>query len=311
VADGATAADLVARFRAESGALGVDEAATVLDEMARLGLVRVLSSHEPRRYALTSLGRHTLDAGLAGDALAAQLAELEQLRSDLLATVSHELRTPLTAIRTCAGLLLDPTTYPDEAETKQLLETIARNADRMQRLVADVLDLARYRAGQVSLQMRRFDAAELAQEVTESIRPLVAARGQSIEVEAPQAPIWVYGDHRRLEQALLNLVSNAAKYSPDGAAIHVSVKIHGTETHWEVVDQGPGISTEDQARLFERFFVGRDDRSGSGSGVGLGLPTALAIAQAHEGRIEVDSAPGRGSRFVLCVPVEGPEEDEP
>jgi signal transduction histidine kinase len=310
VGDGATAAELLVRFSTQSESLDDAQMASALDDLAQLGLVRVLSSHDPPRYALTSLGHQTLDATLAGDGLAVELEELERLRSDLFATVSHELRTPLTAIRTCVGLLLDPATNPDESQTRQLLETIERNADRMQRLVSDVLDLARYRTGHVHLQLRRFDARELADEVAKSVLPLTLEHGQTIDVTSPPRPMWVYGDHRRLEQALLNLVSNAGKYSPDGTVISIAVESDGTEVRWTITDQGPGIPPEDQVRLFERFFVGRSDGSGPRSGVGLGLPTALAIAQSHGGRIDVTSKPGLGSRFALCVPVQGPPDDE-
>ncbi len=126
-----------------------------------------------------------------------------------------------------------------------------------------------------------------------------------------EGPVWVYGDRRRLEQALVNLVSNAQKYSPDGTAITITTAAHNDQVYWAVGDQGPGISAEDQRHLFERFFVGDSGRSGHRSGVGLGLPTVLAIAQAHGGRIDVESEPGRGSRFLLFVPVDGPEDLEP
>jgi two-component system sensor histidine kinase SenX3 len=141
--------------------------------------------------------------------------------------------------------------------------------------------------------------------------PLAANRGQRIERVLPAAgDHGVYGDHRRLEQALLNLISNAQRFAPDGGTITVSVRERGLLTYWSVTDDGPGISEEDQARLFERFFVGAGDRSARGDGVGLGLPTALAIAQAHGGTIEVHSELDRGSTFTLIVPTAGPD-DEP
>jgi signal transduction histidine kinase len=123
-------------------------------------------------------------------------------------------------------------------------------------------------------------------------------------------PVFVFGDHRRLEQALVNLISNAQKFSPAGADVTVSVESREKLVRWRVEDRGPGIAEADQARLFERFFVGRGDRSRAREGVGLGLPTALAIAQAHGGTIDVDSELGRGSTFTLVVPVDGPGEPE-
>ncbi len=302
IGESATAGELLTRLTGQRAALSEERTAEMLDHLASLGLVRVISAEGDRRYGLTSLGVKAIEATVGAETLTSHLAELENLRSDLLSTVSHELRTPLTALRTCVGLLLDPATHPDEAETRQLLETIERNADRMQRLVSDVLDLARYRTGNIQLERRRFDAREIAESSVAAVTPLASAHRQAFIVAVPESPVWIYADHRRLEQALLNLVANAQKYSPDGAIIDVTLKRGSEGVEWEVVDQGPGISEEDQKHLFERFFVGRSDTSERRAGVGLGLPTALAIAQAHGGRIRVSSLLGEGSRFSLVVP---------
>ncbi len=310
VDDGATARELAGRFGDAAATIDAELCRSLLDELSALGLVRVAHASREPRFVVTSLGAHAVDTGVADSGLDEQLRELEWLRTDLISTVSHELRTPLTAIRTCVGLLLDPATEPDEAEQRILLSTIERNADRMQRLVADVLDLARYRAGHVQLQLRRFDARSLAREAVTTIRPLAEARGQTIRLVVSDEPVPVFGDHRRLEQAVLNLLSNAQKFSPPGAEIRVEVADGDGEVSWSVRDEGPGIPVEDQARLFERFFVGRSDRGGPTGGTGLGLPTALAIAQAHGGRIEVTSAPAAGSLFVLRIPAEGLEPEE-
>jgi len=118
----------------------------------------------------------------------------------------------------------------------------------------------------------------------------------------------VFGDFARLEQALVNLLSNAGKYSPDGAPIDVTITATGAEVSWSVVDKGHGITPEDQDRLFERFFVARRDPTRGAAGVGLGLPISLLIVQAHGGRIDVESRPGAGSTFRIVVPAGGPEQ---
>jgi signal transduction histidine kinase len=211
-------------------------------------------------------------------------------------------------VRTCVGVLRDPATSPTEAELATLLSTIERNADRMQRVVGDILEIARFRTGEVVLQLRRFDALELARGAVASVAPLASRRHQVIEIDAPSRPIRVYGDHRRLEQALVNFLSNAVKYGPSGGHILVRLRAAGGDVSWAVRDDGPGIPPDEQPRLFERFFVGRNDSDTHG--VGLGLPTALAIAQAHGGRIDVASSPGRGSTFTLVVPVDGPPDND-
>lgn len=307
----ATPRELEDRFRAAGAGLAAGLGEGLLSELGALGLVRAgRLEHGSRRYVRTSLGQRTVDGGVHGQA-AVPLEELERLRTDLLSTIAHELRTPLTAVRTSVGLLRDPVSHPTAEQHEALLASIERNADRMQRLVGDILELSRFRAGGVALQLRRFDATRLAESAVASVAPLAAGRRQRIDlVTDGGASHGVYGDRRRLEQALVNLVANAQRFSPDGATVRVRVSRPGERTAWEVADDGPGIPEADQARLFERFFVGRNDRSGPREGVGLGLPTALAIAQAHGGTIEVESTVGAGSTFRLVVPTGGPE-DEP
>jgi signal transduction histidine kinase len=307
--DGATAGALKTRC-AEAGAdlqPGVPEA--LLTELADLGLVRVARRTEAGpHFVPTTLGQHRAGAVLpAGERRS--LAELEQLRTDLLSTIAHELRTPLTAIRISAGLLLDPGSRPTPEQQETLLRTIERNAERMQRITGDILELARFRSGNVSLQRRQFDAGALAEAAIASVLPLVTQRGQRLELVVEPTPLRVYGDHRRLEQALVNLVSNAQRFSTDGGVVRVAVRSEDQDVAWSVTDDGPGIAPEDQERLFERFFVARTDRGGTREGVGLGLPTALAIAQAHGGTIRVVSRPGEGSTFTLTVPLAGPAGD--
>ena len=308
--DGATPDELTERFAAAGARLRDGLADELVDELLGLGLARVGRIVAGVRHVVpTSLGSTIRAEALTGDA-AVRLADLEALRTDLLSTIAHELRTPLTAVRTSAGLLADPDTAPTEEQRRTLLSAIERNAERMQRLVGDILDLARFRAGSIRLQLRRFDACELARAVAASVEPLARARGQDVVVHACDDNVSVFGDHRRLEQALLNLVSNAQRFSPDGATIDLTIAVVEDRVRWAVRDAGPGIPERDRARLFERFFVGRNDRHAAGEGVGLGLPTALAIAQAHGGTIDVESVVGTGSTFSLIVPVDGPGEQD-
>ncbi len=304
VGEGVTATALVGRLAEAGAVVETDTAERLLGQLAALGLVRVTHANGSRVFVVTSLGARSGGSPVDRPETARLLHDLEEMRTDLLSTIAHELRTPLTAIRTSVGLLRDPASDPDPDQREALLETIERNADRMQRLVGDTLDLTRFRAGRVQLQLRRFDALALARSVTASLPPESAAR---VDITGPDGPTWVFGDRRRLDQALLNLVSNALRYSPQEQRVGITVtRMPPDEVRWSVTDHGPGIPHEDRARLFERFFVGRNDRSGRREGVGLGLPIALAIAQAHDGRIDIESEPGRGSRFTIAVPAEGP-----
>jgi signal transduction histidine kinase len=308
--DGARADDLAERFARHGATLDAGVAAQVLERGLALGLVRVArDTPQGPVHVLTSLGRAAVAAGPGAEA-AVPLEELERLRTDLVATIAHELRTPLTAVRTSAGLLADPSSTPTPDQRATLLASIERNADRMQRLIDDVLDLARFRSGSIRLQLRRFDARELAESAAGTLRHVAAVRGVQLEVAADDRDVdtAVYGDHRRLEQALVNLVSNAVRFSPAGGTVHIRATVTDGTARWAVRDDGPGIPAPDQARLFERFFVGRSDRTAARDGVGLGLPTALAIAQAHGGTIAVESTLGAGSTFTLAVPIEGPPD---
>jgi signal transduction histidine kinase len=310
--EGATAASLAEHFGAYGAAIEESRVAVLLRRLVGLGLVYTPASrHDAPYYVRTALGKEYTSTTIGGGVdVTARLEELENLRTDLLATVAHELRTPLTAVRTCVGLLLDPSTAPDAAAREQLLQTIERGADRMQRVLEDLLDLARFRAGGIQLQLRRFDGRQLARDGAAVMAPLIQARGQTLDVLLPETSVWVYGDHRRLERAVLNLLSNAQKFSPDGSRIRLQVDVAGDDITWSVTDQGPGISAEDQPRLFERFFTVAGRAGGSGAGAGLGLPIAMGIALAHGGRIEVETAVGQGSTFTLRVPAKGPADRE-
>lgn len=297
-------AELAARFSRVHVPHEPADAAALLAHLARMGLVRVAATpHDEPTYVPTILGRQFADAlPGSGRSMSAGLEELEQLRTEFMSAITHELRTPLTAVRTSIGLLLDPSVTPDPAVRTQLLENVARSAGRMQQLVTDLLDLTRFRAGQMRLQPQRFDARSLTRDAHAAIVSLTETRSQVLELTVPADPIWVYADRSRLEQVLFNLISNATKFSPDGTQIFLSLQADAERTTWSVADNGPGIGPEDQVHLFERFFTREAAEVGRNAGAGLGLPIALAIIQAHGGTIEVESAVGRGSTFTVSIP---------
>jgi signal transduction histidine kinase len=250
------------------------------------------------------------DSAIPGerDALTAERREVERLRSDLLSTVSHELRTPLTLIRTSAGLLLEG--EPDQAMRKRLVRNIKQSADRMHLLVTDMLDLVRLRSGRGELQLRYVDLVELAAEAAALMKPLLDEKRQTLELAMPAQAPRVMADHRRLEQVLLNLLSNANKFAPAGASIRVTLTEDDHTATVGVDDSGPGIPAEAQPQLFDQFYTGRTSSPRHNIGAGLGLPIAKGIVEAHGGRIWVESEVGRGSAFYFSLPKDGfPKED--
>lgn len=306
-----TPGELAEHFGGAGAPISVQQAQTLIEKLTDRGLVRVarVTDVGGRRVVRTVIGDHLVGALVGQSSLDERLIELERLRGDLLSTIAHEVRTPLTAIRTSVGLLLDPATRASKTQRTELLRTIERNAERIQQHADDVLDLARFRAGHVRLGLRRFDARVIPAEVVDTLAPSLEAKQQDVEIDVSAEPVWVIADHRRIERAVLNIVANAHKFSPENSSIGIAVRTTGSDVVWEVSDRGPGIPPEQHDQLFERFFVGAADSGQRGSG--LGLPIALAIAQAHGGRIEFDSAVGRGSTFSLIVPAIGSIDHEP
>ena len=304
----ATPIELMQRFEVEGARMEHERVAELLERLLQLGVVRVSEAGAKPLYIRTLLGDQLAANTFSNGGLQASLQELEHLRSDLFSTVAHELRTPLTAIRSSVGLLLDPATQVPAQQGRELLQTIERNAERLQRLADTTLELARFRAGEIRLQLRRFDARQLASDVELTLKPLLEAKRQRLAIDVDAQPIWVFADHRRIERAIVNLVSNAHKFSADGNEIRFAVRRLGDEVCWEVADDGPGIADEDQPLLFERFFVSASEHAAGGSG--LGLPIVLATAQGHGGRVEVESTLGVGSVFRLIVPAGGPRNHQ-
>ncbi len=300
--DAVTAEGLVEQVKAAAAKFDRHEAEDALGRLADLGLVRIAAHEEGRpEYVRTTLGREYAAAFLAAESpTSRQLAELEQLRTDFVATVAHELKTPLTAIRTCIGLLIDTDAGVDPALRRRLLDRVSASAEGMQRLIEALLDLARARGRGLPLEPRWINANEVAREAIALVAPLLEDRQQVVRLAVAEPSPNLYGDRPRLVQALGNVLSNAQRFSPVGAMIAVVVRPVDDGVAWDVIDQGPGISEADQRHLFERFFRGRSDVEG---GTGLRLPIALATVQAHRGTIGVSSELGAGSTFTITVPI--------
>ena len=227
---------------------------------------------------------------------------IEEMRRDFVANVSHELRTPLTAIRGSVETLLDgPVDNPQF--TRRFTEMIERQVRRFEAIVMDLLELAKIESGDISLNYEEISAEKLAETVRESISDLAAERNVALNFELPPHPLVFRGDRRQVEQAILNLMDNAVKYTQEGGQVQFKVFLANNMVHLAVRDTGPGIHPEHLPRIFERFYRVDRNRSRELGGTGLGLSIVKHIVQAHKGRVEVDSFPGRGSTFTIILPV--------
>jgi len=223
--------------------------------------------------------------------------ELHRMKTDFLMTVSHELRTPLTSIMMAAEMLLEEeeTRNPDSTRGR-LVRNIVKGAARLRCLVDDLVAVSRQDDFQPRLEV---EAAPLRDAITNAVsivQPLVAAKSQTIDVEMADPEAVVRVDRLRFEQVLINLLSNAQRYSPPGGHIRVSSEeLANGETLIVVTDCGPGVPADEAGMIFEPFY--RGDRSG----LGLGLAIAKSIVDLHSGRIWVEPAPGQGSRFCVAI----------
>jgi two-component system sensor histidine kinase BaeS len=235
------------------------------------------------------------------DELASRQAELvvvDRSRRQLLADVSHELMTPLTAIRGYAETLTLPQFGPDSADGKRSVRVIREEVERIERLVGDLLDLARYDAGGVSFVHETVSIAELFDRVVARHAHAAEEKQVRIDVTLPDEEMTVDGDARRLEQALQNLASNALRHTPPGGTISVSADQREGRTWLRVADTGAGIPAEHVPYVFDRFYKADAARTDSGSGLGLSI--VKAIVERHGGTVGVTSRPGE-TVFEICI----------
>ena len=229
--------------------------------------------------------------------LLAELQELSSARERLLEDVAHELRGPLTSL----GLTIAMAGELSRAELLDLMDQAGRAVGRLQALVDDMLDARAIQAGLFEVAPRPVPLSDLVEAALEAVGPQLAASGQRVERALPRGRVRLLADERHASRALVNLLGNAAKYSPRGAAIDLRAEQHGDQLRLSVSDQGPGIPADQQERLFERFY--RGDNASQRPGVGLGLAIVKGIAQAHGGEVGVRSAPGQGSTFWFSLPL--------
>ncbi len=237
-------------------------------------------------------------------------ARLERAKSEFVATVSHELRSPLTSIKGFVELLARS---PEEMSARQteFVDIILRSTDRLVELVNDLLDVARIEADQVEINRRPVDVGEAVREIAELMGPRIAQKGQRLGLYvAPMLPLAL-ADPGRIRQVIANLVTNAHLYTGEGGRIHIGVEADRAWVRIVVADSGVGMTAEETERVFDRFYRAHSGGA-TAPGTGLGLSIVKSLVELHEGEIEVESEPGRGTTFHVLIPaaIEAPQVEQ-
>ena len=229
-----------------------------------------------------------------------EVERLGRLKGEFLASMSHELRTPLNAIIGFSTLLGQERAGSLNEKQRSFVGEIGQAASHLLSVINDILDISRVEAGRLELQPEAFTLGEGLTEVLSVLHPLAIAKGIEIHAEDAAPDLLVFADRVRFKQVLYNLLSNAIKFTQRDGRVSVTACYSGSEIEISVADNGPGIPLDEQDRIFERFFQGA--RTGFMEGTGLGLAITKRLVEQHGGRIQVQSAPDRGSRFCFTLP---------
>jgi len=232
------------------------------------------------------------------------LRTADRIRRDFVANVSYELRTPLTAVRGYIEALEDDALSP--TERREFLGIVMRHTERMERLVRDLLRLARIEAGQETLDIGSWPTEAMFRSVTTELASPIQGRKLVVETRvAPEAAL-IAGDAAKLHDALRNLVENAVNYSPEGGRIELQARIKDEEVALSIGDEGPGIPDSDLARIFERFYRVEKSRTRDPGGTGLGLSIVKHLVELHGGRVTVENRHPHGALFTIHLPRTSP-----
>ena len=233
------------------------------------------------------------------------LEQVSRAKSDFMAKMSHELRTPLNSIIGFPEVLLSNTMSPrDKATHDEFLNYIHISTKHLLNLIDSILDLSKVESGKMTLELREFDLAMLIEDVRMTVLPMLATKKQTLEIEIDEAISSILADEPKMRQIFLNLISNAYKFTPKGGKIRVVCRLENPHLlHCSVIDNGIGISPQDQQRIFEEFGQVARSPYTRGQGVGLGLSIARRLVELHGGSIRLVSEVGCGSTFTFSIPI--------
>ena len=265
--------------------------------------VEVELDREPRRRVMANVVPVARERGGGAVLVLHDITDMrhaDQVRRDFVANVSHELRTPLTAIRGYVEALLDAPA--DSEDARRFLDVISRHALRMERLVSDLLRLARLDAGQETFARVACPVGAIVNATAHDLRPILDRRRQQVVSLIDAHASTVAGDPAKLQDALRNLVENASNYGPEGGTIEVTARREGPMVAIGVADRGPGIPPPDLARVFERFYRVDRSRTRDPGGTGLGLSIVKHLVELHDGTVTAANREGGGAEFTMRLP---------
>jgi PAS domain S-box-containing protein len=269
------------------------------------GTITLVLTQAARRYTIKELdladelGRRGAVA-IDNARLYEETQQAVRARNEVLAIVSHDLRNPLNTVAMSAQVLLERLPAEQDEEGHHLLEIIRRSADRMNRLIRDLLDVARLEAGPLTIQPTPQDMATLIREVVELQEPLAHEKQIELTARLPEQIPTLEADKGRLLQVFQNLIDNALKFTPEGGTVTISAKPLEREVHFQVHDSGPGVPADALRHIFDPYWQAEGKPK---EGAGLGLAIARGIVEAHGGRIWAESSPGKGTTIYFTLPL--------
>jgi len=232
-----------------------------------------------------------------------ELRKATEAKSEFLAHMSHELRTPLNVIIGFSELMQDGVPGEINKEQRQCLDDILSSGKRLLDLINEVLDLSKIESGKTELRLTNIALPSVIESLRSTMMPMLAPRKQSLKVEVEEGLPPVHVDKAKVRQVLLNLLSNATRFTPDGGKLKIEAVREGDWCQVSVIDNGIGIKKEDQERMFEPFYQLDNPLTKEKGGTGLGLTLVKQIIERHGGRIWVESEYGKGSRFTFTLPL--------
>jgi Na+/proline symporter/nitrogen-specific signal transduction histidine kinase len=296
---GSASARVMVASVAEEEDLGLDEVLDILDEATQIrAYSRELEAKQRELEAATAELREANE----------RLREVDRMKDDFISTVTHELRTPLTSIRALSEMLHDDPRI-ELAARSRFLGIIVGEAERLTRLINQILDMAKLESGRAEWTSGAVDIGEVAREAMESLGQLFRDKAVELTSEMPSVGPVVQADRDRLMQVVINLLSNAVKFVPgDSGRVHVRIGVENGMVRVEVADNGPGLTAEECGVIFEKFRQGGNTLTDKPKGTGLGLPISRQIIEYFGGKLWVESRPGAGANFIFTVPLPAPEE---